>query len=172
MSEEKTDQAPIFIRTVSKEDLETVQRVLKDTWHHTYDPLHGKDKIGMLVDTMFDLESLQERRDQPHSEFIVADTGEQIVGVAFAAQLDRIVFLHQLYVLPSAQRQGVAKQLLEELYYCFDSAEKMALEVDAKNKNAISFYEKQDFVKAGETDNCAGTTNIPALVLEKPLQIV
>lgn len=165
-----TDDAPIFVRTVSKQDLEVVQNLLKTTWHDTYDPIHGKDKIGMLTETMFDMEALAERRDQPLSEFIVADTGTQIVGVAFAAQLGKVVFLHQLYVSPTAQRKGVGKELLQELFYCFDSAEKMALEVDAKNAKAIAFYEQNEFVKAGDTENC-GTpdSGIKAFVYERPL---
>ncbi|MBL1407099.1 MAG: GNAT family N-acetyltransferase [Rhizobiales bacterium] len=166
-----SDTAPIFIRTVSKQDLETVQVLLKDTWHHTYDSIHGKQKVNEMTAQMHDLEALQERRIQPLSEFIVADTGSKIVGVAFAAQLGKIVFLHQLYVAPSHQRNGVGKELLQELFFCFDSAEKMALEVDAKNKNAIAFYEQNEFVKAGETDNCASPdSGIKALVFERPLQ--
>lgn len=166
-----TDTAPIFIRTASKKDLEAVQNLLKTTWHDTYDSIHGKDKIEMLSETMFDMEAMLERRDQPLSEFIVADTGSQIVGVAYAAQLGKIVFLHQLYVSPSEQRNGVGKELLQELFYCFDSAEKMALEVDAKNTKAIAFYEQNEFVKAGESENCgAPDSGIKAFVYERPLQ--
>lgn len=166
-----TETAPIFIRTASKQDLDAVQNLLKNTWHDTYDSIHGKQKVNEMTAQWHDIEVLNEKREQPLSEFIVADTGSKIVGMAFAAQLGKIVFLHQLYVSPSEQRSGVGKEMLQELFYCFDSAEKMALEVDAKNVKAIAFYEQNEFVKAGETDNCGSPDfGIKAFVYERLLQ--
>lgn len=161
---------PVFIRTAGKMDLEAIQRLLKETWHATYDSIHGKAKVDEICMAWHSIEVLEPKLTQPLTEFIVADTGTKIVGMAYASQLDSMAILHQLYVHPSAQGNGVGQELLQEITFCFDSAEKLALEVDTKNKGAIKFYERNDFKKIGETENC-GTqdSGIPAFVYEKTL---
>lgn len=161
---------PIFVRTAGKQDLKAVQNLLVETWHATYDPIHGKAKVDEICAEWHSLDVLEPKLTQPLTEFIVADTGTKIVGMAYAAQLDSMAILHQLYVHPDAQGKGVGQELLQEIIFCFDSAEKLALEVDVKNTGAIKFYERNEFKKIGKTDNCgSGTSAIPAFVYEKTL---
>ncbi|MGX9572801.1 GNAT family N-acetyltransferase [Mesorhizobium sp. f-mel] len=63
------------------------------------------------------------RLTRPNSEFLVADDGRRIGGMAFAAATTdaKIVMLNQLYVHPTCQRQGIG-QALEEVHASFPEA--------------------------------------------------
>lgn len=163
-------KTPIFIRTAGKADLKPIQTLLIETWHDTYDGVHGAEKVDEINQDWHSLEVLTPKLTQPLTEFVVADTGEKIAGMAFASQLDSMAILHQLYVSPDMQGSGIGQELLQEIIFCFDSSEKLALEVDAKNEKAIKFYERNGFKKIGETDNCGdGQSGIKAFVYERSL---
>jgi len=80
------------------------------------------------------------------------------------------VKLHQLYVRPGCQRQGVGRDLFAEIETCFPDAKRLILEVDEKNAQAIAFYEGVGMTETGRTQNCGRQdSGIPAVIMEKPL---
>ncbi len=111
---------------------------------------------------------------RPDGEYLVADDGESLGGMAFATPSGagdvRSVKLHQLYVRPGCQRQGVGRDLFAEIETCFPDAKKLILEVDEKNAQAIAFYEGVGMSEAGRISNC-GTSDsgIHAILMEKSL---
>jgi ribosomal protein S18 acetylase RimI-like enzyme len=145
---------PVFIRTATLKDLQTVQALLTATWHSTYDALYGADKVSEITSLWHSVEALQRNLSKPVSEFIVADTGSEILGMAFASQKEKTVHLHQLYVAPNAQGRGIGGELLHEIFNCFENAESVELEVDPANTKAIVFYQTFGFERIGSTDNC------------------
>lgn len=162
----------MWIRTAGSRDLEAVQALLVETWHDTYDSIYGAERVDAITGEWHSMEALRARLTQPLSEFVVADTGNSLLGMAFASSKDgRLIELHQLYVRPSAQGQGAGRALLEEIETCFPEANRMRLEVEAENRKAITFYRKSGFEPVGETQNC-GTDNsgIPAIIYEKRVQ--
>lgn len=160
----------MFVRTASERDLEAVRSLLVETWHATYDGIYGADKVTEITDDWHSPKSLAARLTRPNSEFLVADDGEQIGGMAFAAadETGKTVMLHQLYVLPRFQGRGVGGMLLEEVLDCFPDAELFRLEVEEANLRAIEFYRGYGFAEAGRTGNCgADQSGIPALLFER-----
>lgn len=161
-----------FVRTAGEGDLQAVQALLVETWHDTYDGIYGVKKVTGLTDSWHSIASLRRRLARPLSEFLVADDGERIAGMAFAAadREGKTVKLHQLYVLPAYQGHGIGGMLMDEILDNFPDAEIIRLEVEEANSRAIAFYRIYGFEQTGRTGDCGvAGSGIPALVFERPL---
>ena len=160
-----------FVRSASEADLPKVSALLGRSWHATYDAIHGVDKVAEIAASWHSLDSLKRRLARPNSEFVVADDGRRIGGMAYAA-MDRdegdVVHLHQLYVEPELMGQGIGRDLFAEVETCFPAARRMRLEVEPKNERAVRFYTGLGFAEVGWTKNCgADQSGIPAMIMEK-----
>lgn len=162
-----------FVRTAGAADLAGVSALLRATWHATYDDLYGVDRVREISASWHGVDELKKHLKRPRSEFLVADDGRRLGGMAFAAAGPadpHVVFLHQLYVLPELQGQGIGRDLLSEIVTSFPQADRMQLEVEKQNARAIDFYLQAGFREIGVTAHCGTTgSDIPALVLEKRL---
>ena len=162
-----------FVRTAGKNDLEAVSELLAETWHATYDGIYGEDRVAEITGSWHSPSALAPRVSRPQSEFIVADDGERLGGMAFAASSDRdrkLVMLHQLYVRPDCQGRGIGRTLLREIEDAFPDAERLRVEVEAANGPAVRFWRANGFEPAGWTQNCGGADpGVPADIYEKRL---
>ncbi len=160
----------MFVRTAGERDLDAIRALLVETWHATYDSIYGAEKVAEITDEWHSIAALRKHLTQPNSDFLVADDGERLGGVAYArAGADgKTVKLHQLYVLPALQGRGIGGMLLDEIIDSFPDADMFRLEVEEANDKAIGFYLSQRFVQVGSTANC-GTedSGVPALVFER-----
>ena len=162
----------MFVRTAGERDIAAVRDLLVETWHATYDAIHGAARVTEITDDWHSIASLNVRLAKPYSEFLVADDGKSIGGMAFAtSDADgKSVKLHQLYVRPHFQGRGIGGMLLDEIIESFHDAERIRLEVEEANGPAISFYVAQGFAEIGRTANCgADQSGIPALIFERRL---
>jgi ribosomal protein S18 acetylase RimI-like enzyme len=162
----------MFVRSAGERDLAAVRDLLVETWHATYDPIYGAERVTAITDSWHSMRSLRARLVRPRSEFLVADSGKGLGGMAFAAAGEggKILTLHQLYVRPGQQGRGIGGMLLDEILNCFPEAETCRLEVEEGNARALAFYEAYGFKHAGHTANCGGgQSGLPALVMERPL---
>ena len=162
----------MFIRTAGPRDLDAIRALLVETWHDTYDAIYGRERVAAITDDWHSMAALRARLEKPHSEFVVADDGEAIAGMAFASTVDegKTVMLHQLYVRPGQQGRGVGGLLLDEIESAFPEAETLRLEVEEANAKAVAFYIAQGFAQAGRTANCGKEqSGIPALIYERPI---
>ncbi|MAM11302.1 MAG: GNAT family N-acetyltransferase [Rhizobiaceae bacterium] len=162
-----------FVRTAMETDIPAVCALLSETWHATYDEILGPEKVETIINNWLSHEAVLRRLRRPHGEFLVADSGTMIGGMAFAApdkDNAEIVNLSQLYVLPGCQRQGIGEQLFAEIETCFPNAKRLALEVVPQNAPAIRFYEAHGLREVGRHDECgAPGSGIPAIRMEKDL---
>ncbi|OBQ61165.1 GNAT family N-acetyltransferase [Mesorhizobium erdmanii] len=156
----------MFVRTAGDRDLAAIRALLVETWHATYDAIYGAAKVTEMTDQWHSIASLKTRLTKPVSEFLVADDGKRLGGVAFAESVDggKLVVLKQLYVLPSLQGRGIGGMLLDEIIESFPEAHAIRLEVEEQNSRAIAFYEANGFVRSGDVGGHAGT-----LVYRRPL---
>ncbi|MEP9389409.1 GNAT family N-acetyltransferase [Mesorhizobium sp. KR9-304] len=160
----------MFVRTASERDLKAVRDLLVETWHATYDSIYGAERVTAITDDWYSLESLKRRLERPNAEFLVADDGKQLGGMAFATvdAAGTSVMLNQLYVRPAFQGRGIGGMLLDEIIESFPDATLFKLEVEEANARAIGFYRLQGFVQSGRTANCgAEQSGIPALLFER-----
>jgi ribosomal protein S18 acetylase RimI-like enzyme len=162
----------MFVRTAGERDLKAVRELLVETWHATYDGIYGVEKVTAITDDWHSIASLRARLEKPRSEFVLADDGKAIAGMAFATAVDdgKTVVLHQLYVRPSMQGRGIGGLLLDEIESAFPEAATVRLEVEEKNEKAVAFYLSQGFAQSGRTENCGkDQSGIPALIFERPI---
>lgn len=110
---------------------------------------------------------------RPDSEFVVADDGSQIGGMAYAAAAKDetdVVILHRLHVDQAFEGQGIGRDLFAELETCFPDAKRMRVEVEKDNAAALGFFQGLGFAETGWAKH---GTDRPAdaevLILEKSL---
>lgn len=162
-----------FVRTASEKDLPAVSSLLGAVWHASYDGLYGAERVGAITRDWHSVAALQAQIRRTDSDFLVADDGKRLGGMGYAAMMPGqpdTVMLHQLYVLPAFQGQGLGRDMFAELETCFPKAQRMRLEVAPDNARAIAFYAGLGFVEVGRTANCGrDQSGLPALIMEKRL---
>lgn len=162
-----------FIRTASEKDVEPIRKLLSETWHATYDAIHGQAKVNSIIAAWHSPEAVRANINKKDGEFLVADDGRHLGGLGFAAMsptMSKTAILHQLYVHPSCQNEGIGRDIFAELETCFPDAEILRLEVDAANSRAMAFYERLGFNEVDRTNNCGRPdSGIEAIVMEKTL---
>lgn len=162
----------MFVRTASERDIPAIRTLLVTTWHDTYDAIYGVEKVTEITNEWHSIKSLTTRLTTPRSEFIVADDGKALAGVAYA-QADAsgdTVTLRQLYVLPTMQGRGVGGLLMDEIGESFPEAKRFVLEVEARNEKAVRFYTTHGFTDVGQakTDSHSGVeAEVRQMVLER-----
>ncbi|MER8747951.1 GNAT family N-acetyltransferase [Mesorhizobium sp. M1050] len=161
----------MFVRTAGERDLAAVRTLLVETWHATYDALYGAAKVTEITDEWHSIASLRSRLTRPNSEFLVADDGKRIGGMAFAAATAdaKVILLNQLYVHPDCQRRGIGQSLLDEIEDSFPEAQVLRVEVEEANSGAIAFYRSKGFLPVGAAAESRDNSRPTMLSFEKPL---
>lgn len=119
--------APAFVRSAGERDLDAIAT------------LSGDDR-----------RSLHNALVAPHSEFVVADDGTEIVGMGFARMVSEgTAQLLRLHVDPVARGSGNGTALVEELMECFPDARRLLVEVALDGDHAAGFFVRNGFA---ETD--------------------
>ena len=162
-------EVPVYIRTASARDLPAVRELLVATWHATYDSLYGAERVEDITGRWHSVEALGRNLARTDSEFVLADDGEALLGMAFAFAHGDHADLKQLYVHPSAQGRGVGALLLAEIENSFDEAHALMLEVEEQNTAAISFYKRMGFVEQARSDTCNGEAGFGTILMSKAL---
>jgi ribosomal protein S18 acetylase RimI-like enzyme len=161
-----------FIRTASVRDIDRVRPVLVDTWHNTYDDIYSAEIVNDICETWHSVDTIKANIDERNAEYVVADSGEAIGGMAYVkgpksdVGSEGIAYLSQLYVLPEFQGQGIGCDLMDEVEASFPEAKLMRLGVDARNVKAVGFYEHFGYKNTGIRLEEGG---MEALVFEKAL---
>ncbi|MFC5386356.1 GNAT family N-acetyltransferase [Aquamicrobium segne] len=160
----------MFVRTAGEQDLEAIKALLSKAWHAAYDGIYSAQQVDEITGQWHSIAALRAQLTQPHSEFLVADDGKLLGGVAFAVAVDdgRLVWLRQLYVLPDQQNKGIGTLLLDELCQCFPQARTIRLELERENVAALEFYRARGFLLM---DNQLKTMadDLAMVMMEKPL---
>ena len=160
----------IQVREAKQSDIQAVSDLLSQTWHDTYAGIFTNKQISDLTRRWHNVDVLTRQQANPGILFLVAELDGTIAGHALAGMTaDGIISLIRLYVLPQAQGHGLGKKLYQQVLAVFPKAKLMRLEVEPQNTKAVGFYQSLGFCKIGQTENCSGDSNIPAMIMEKSI---
>lgn len=143
----------LAIRTATFEDVSIIQNISMETWPAVYTPLLGKEQVEYMLHKFYNPSSLIAQMKNNHYFFLAVKEYIPIGFASFSNVNENIYKLQKLYVLPSAQKTGAGKALLQKVETVAKSmgAAKLQLNVNRKN-NAKTFYEKNDFVIIRQED--------------------
>lgn len=147
-----------FIRTMTIEDVDTVDDLLYKTWLNTY----VNDELGITEEVLrnfldkrfkdLDIEHRQklfELKQGDNSRRMVIEVDGVVAGMCVAIKRKDFNQLQVLYVLPEYQGMGLGRALWEESLKFFDKEKKIIVQVASYNKKAIKFYESLGFAMSG-----------------------
>jgi ribosomal protein S18 acetylase RimI-like enzyme len=141
----------VRIRPATHDDLGAVRRLLVETWHDTFDPLLGRERVTEITDRWHAVDVLARQLEGHDSSFLVAERGSEVIGHALAhVRHPPILVLARLYVRPAFQRQGIGGRLLAALTLRHPQATRIRLTVEVDNAKGVSFYKRNGFAVTAE----------------------
>ncbi|WP_147630240.1 GNAT family N-acetyltransferase [Staphylococcus xylosus] len=131
------------IRRATPDDVVGIRDVATKAWYNTYLNIYAAKTVNELLAASYNGQHLLKRLED--QLFLVVEEDNEIIGFAtfiYGTEL----FLSAHYVRPSWQHHGYGSKLLTEgLNYFEGEYDEVFLEVDNKNDEAVSFYEKKGF---------------------------
>lgn len=102
--------------------------------------LIGFDGIPQLLDTVENIKSSKE-------QFLGKLDGSKLVGFLSYEGTEELIDICRLVVDPNHFRKGIASELLSYLLNVYGNEKKIVVSTGAKNKPAITLYERHNFTK-------------------------
>lgn len=161
----------MWIRTASRNDINAIHDLLVETWHATLDELVGREEVDRKIAHDYTTDMLKKMLSRPASEYVVADDGDMLHGVAYAAQGavkgdSEIALVLHLCVKPESRGQGIGQRLLIELEEAFPAARKIRVVLNKKDVRTQKFFEEQGYKHLGKSGDNKSDNDV---VLEKTL---
>lgn len=155
------------IRRATEADVPAVRALLAATWRDTYGAFLPLEAIERVTEVWHATSALAAELAQPTTFTAVAEDESGIVGMVTADGRPDAVEIARLYVLPSAQRRGLGRQLLAAALAAFPDRTSARLEVEAQNPKGRACYVKEGFVEIGERTVEAFGTHLRTIVMER-----
>lgn len=146
----------IKIIRVAPTDIQQLQAISKQTFIETFANQNTVDNMQKYIENNLNNNKLLEELSNPCSEFYFATCNAEIIGYLKInygeAQTElknkKTIEIERIYVLKSFQGQGVGQALYETALTIAQNkkSEYVWLGVWEKNKKAINFYKKNNFI--------------------------
>jgi ribosomal protein S18 acetylase RimI-like enzyme len=143
----------VLIRRARQTDLESLRTCLSDA----FAPFRSAYTQEAYADTVPDVENLQ-RRLQTMAVFVAELSGRIVGTIAVSTSHTSEAHLRGMAVVTSAQRKGIAQQLLSAaIEHCRSAGcTRVTLDTTAPLRAAIRFYENNGFRATGRIANFFG----------------
>lgn len=142
-------QKSYVIRASKVEDAATIVKVRADAFREEVKLYgHGPNNNDSIVDE----ENFICNIDNNNFSFVIMDNNKIIGGMGGINEGDGKYYLGCIYVSLDYQNKGIGKLLLQHLDKSFPDAKQWHLETPHLSINNHHFYEKNGFVKVGETE--------------------
>ncbi|WP_139923998.1 GNAT family N-acetyltransferase [Hymenobacter sp. DG01] len=164
--------APLRIQPATLTDIPTIIGLAEATWEPTYRFIISREQIDYMYRVIYTPASLERQMtEQGHTFLLVYVEGEPQGYASFSAQPTAGLYkLHKIYVLPSAQGQGLGQHLIGAVEAAVRAAGGHALELNVNRHNpALAFYERQGFQLHREEDIAIGPYWMNDYVMRKEL---
>lgn len=160
-------------------DAETLLRLSYDTFYEAFAAQNTAENMKAYSDSAFTTRKIKEELNHPDSRFYLIYSNDAPAGYlklnVNSAQSEPMgpdsLEVERIYILAKYHKQGLGKALLN---FAHDIARKLNknkiwLGVWEKNNNAIGFYKKQGFKKAGSHSFFMGDDEQTDIIAEKIL---
>ena len=136
----------LHIRAADVNDIATIREIANITWPVAYGSYISKEQLDYMLDMMYSDNSLLEQMNKGHQFYIAEQHNNPIGFASVSKEEDNSSKLNKLYVLPTAQKTGAGKALLQKSidYAISHAASCLYLQVNKQN-NAQHFYSKHGF---------------------------
>ncbi len=136
----------LHIRAADVNDIATIREIANITWPVAYGSYISKAQLDYMLDMMYSDNSLLEQMNKGHQFYIAEQHNNPIGFASVSKEEEKSCKLNKLYVLPTAQKTGAGKALLQKSidYAISHAANCLYLQVNKQN-NAQHFYSKHGF---------------------------
>ena len=143
----------LTIRPASFSDIPFIRSIALKTWPVAYGTILSREQLEYMLERIYSPESLQKQLQYKHYFFLALQNYEAVGFASFSQTEDKTYKLQKLYVLPSCQKSGVGKELLQTVETVAKSMGATRLQLNVNRQNiAKSFYEKNGFQIIREED--------------------
>lgn len=128
-------------------DTPFIRHIAVHTWPSAYGNIISKEQIDYMLDMMYSDTALTEQMEKGHQFYLAIYNNQPIGFASVSLEGTEGCKLNKLYVLPTVQKTGAGKALLEEVitYTRSKQQSRLFLQVNKENK-AKDFYTKMGFV--------------------------
>lgn len=162
----------ITINKAKIKEVFEIKKLLYRTWVNTYKGLYSQEAIDKITSDWHSIELLKKQILDPTRQFLVAKDGNKIVGMCNTdsfEEKENKINIQRLHIDPEYQRQGIGTSLINKIIERFPNLNKIDLEVEKQNKNAISFYQKNGYKIVNEKIFEVQNVQIPCYIMEKTI---
>ena len=141
----------LTIRAATSDDRPTIRSLAESIWPDAYGNIISQEQIRYMLDMIYNDEALLEQMQKGH-QFYLAALNEQPIGFASVSEEGiQGCKLNKLYVLPTIQKSGAGKALLQTViaYTKEKKHTRLFLQVNKQNP-AKDFYTRMGFTIAEE----------------------
>jgi ribosomal protein S18 acetylase RimI-like enzyme len=159
------------VRKSVPNDVYGIHEVTKITWLKTYpnieegitvEDIKEKFKMDETSEGKKKIEEKKKRYKDNNINTWVAEDKDKIIGFCMAIKEGKNNRVGAIYVIPSFQREGLGKQLIERAFDWLGDGKDILINVARYNKQAINFYEKLGFVKTGKSGALDSAAKLPS----------
>lgn len=133
----------------SERDISIIRQIAMAAWPVAYCSILSSGQLEYMLSSIYSENKLYEQVHNGEQEFIIAyQNGQPIAFAGFGiTNKDPLMYkLHKLYVLPTVQKTGAGRRLLQEIEAISINAGATQLILNVNRANAaINFYERQGF---------------------------
>lgn len=134
------------IRSATVDDIPLIQNIVKATWPEAYISIIGKEQVNYMLEKFYSTPSLTDQLKNNHYFFLALKNSLPVGFASFSTVYQNVYKLQKLYVLPSEQKTGAGKALLQKVEKEAKKLGAVKLQLNVNRKNiAKTFYEKNSF---------------------------
>ncbi len=135
----------ITIQRVEITEAEVLRTLGESTFRETFEAQNSKENLDTYLAKSFSLANVEAQLKAPHSEFYFATLHKETVGYLKLNTSDKGLEIERIYVIGSAQGQGIGKALFQFSLNLAKSRKStwLWLGVWQENVKAVEFYKRQ-----------------------------